>query len=371
MDNANQQVPPISDQSEIKTANNLSFFKTLAYGFVIVSIGISIAVGGYLLGTNKTKPQPIAQISMTPSVSFTPDPTANWKTYTTNVFSIKYPSTWSDPAINKMSTKVNYEFLPANLNITVGFNYDQDLQRAKTFEDESKSAGNFAIGKREVMAGDSINATSYIYSIGASTKEENVLLKGKGDNIIWLRMPFPPGTDVSVFDQILSTFKFTDQNQATDTGLKTYENNIFRFSLKYPEDWELSEKNIENRSSSVLIGQLGTELPGNVTGNKIYANSITIEVDSNLNNYSLEDWIKLKENNPTETKFTFINNMLVAGQQAQRGAFGCCMTYKETIFFKKSNFLFQITGGNLGVSKKDKYSYEEIFNQILSTLKFI
>lgn len=96
MENTNQQIPPIPDQQEIKASNNLSFFRTLAYGFVIVSIGVSIAIGGYLLGANKTKPQPVAQTSVTPSTSPTPDPTANWKTYINESygFEIKYPNDW-------------------------------------------------------------------------------------------------------------------------------------------------------------------------------------------------------------------------------------------------------------------------------------
>lgn len=61
MENINQQVPPVPNEPSIRAANNLSFFKTLAYGFVIVLIGVSIAIGGYLLGAKQNSP--LSQIS--------------------------------------------------------------------------------------------------------------------------------------------------------------------------------------------------------------------------------------------------------------------------------------------------------------------
>lgn len=99
MDNDNQAFPPIPDKQEIKTAKNLSFAKTLSYGFVIVSVGVSIAIGGYLLGVSKTKPQPVApKVSVSPSP--TPDPTANWQTYKNNIYSFKLPVDWETFNLN-------------------------------------------------------------------------------------------------------------------------------------------------------------------------------------------------------------------------------------------------------------------------------
>lgn len=49
MDKEEQEVPSVTNQSEVKISNNLSFAKALAYGFVISSVGILIAVIGFLL----------------------------------------------------------------------------------------------------------------------------------------------------------------------------------------------------------------------------------------------------------------------------------------------------------------------------------
>ncbi|MBI2049410.1 hypothetical protein HYT32_00640 [Candidatus Roizmanbacteria bacterium] len=58
MNKTNQKVQPIPNQPPIKNSSNLNFAKSLAYGFVAVSVGISIAVGGYLLLSNGTTTKP-------------------------------------------------------------------------------------------------------------------------------------------------------------------------------------------------------------------------------------------------------------------------------------------------------------------------
>lgn len=58
MDKENQNVQSLQNQPPIRNSSNLNFVKSLAYGFVIVSVGISIAIVGYLL-LNKGKTQPV------------------------------------------------------------------------------------------------------------------------------------------------------------------------------------------------------------------------------------------------------------------------------------------------------------------------
>ena len=71
------------------------------------------------------------------------------------------------------------------------------------------------------------NQTIYINSVGQSTTEETVLLKGKAQNIVWITMSLPPETDRTIFDQILSTFKFLGSEEPSGAGCqyngKTYK----------------------------------------------------------------------------------------------------------------------------------------------------
>lgn len=40
------------------------------------------------------------------------------------------------------------------------------------------------------------------------------------------------------YDQILSTFKFVDENQTDTTNWKTYLNTQYNYSLKHPMEWQ-------------------------------------------------------------------------------------------------------------------------------------
>lgn len=111
--NTPQQVPFQTNEQTI--AANTSWLKTLSVGFAIVSFGIAIGIGGYVLGTKKTQPvsqnqqATISPTSIQPSP--TPDPTANWKTYSNNIYSFKYPATsdWKVAENNSpLGTWVNF-----------------------------------------------------------------------------------------------------------------------------------------------------------------------------------------------------------------------------------------------------------------------
>lgn len=184
---------------------------SLTLGFLVV-LFLSSTV--FLAYQNMKLTRQIVQLqkpipSPTPTVSS--DPTVNWKTYTNNEqdFSMKYPNTWLEPVKTPESTRVDYKFNPGGLDITIGFYYDQTLQRQKTYDEEVAAQEKNAAGKKNIVIGN-ITKTIYINTIGASTIEETVLFKGKGQNIIWISMIFPPTTDPSIFDQILSTFTFTN-----------------------------------------------------------------------------------------------------------------------------------------------------------------
>ncbi len=101
MDNPTQKVPqqPLKPEMPYQPTSNSSWLRTLSIGLGVIGIGFVIGIGGYFLGTKNNKSSvvtyvtpTITQVSPTP----TPDPTANWKTYTSEdtSFSFKYPSDW-------------------------------------------------------------------------------------------------------------------------------------------------------------------------------------------------------------------------------------------------------------------------------------
>jgi len=71
-------------------------------------------------------------------------------------------------------------------------------------------------------------------------KLQKVVLFEKGKFIYILSTVL--ANEPEVFDQILSTFKFTDQKQADGTeNWKTYTNDQYGFSIKYPAESILKE----------------------------------------------------------------------------------------------------------------------------------
>lgn len=151
-------------------------------------------------GSNSNSPTP------TPTIKIE---TANWKILETKIFSLKHPPELQ-VAETPLSTKVAYSFLGPNMaggfSIIVGTNYDQNLQRQRTYDEELKLSGKDSIRKSVNIAGK-----DYAKFIGKDLTQ-TILIKSPNDEIIWLEYNPNGNIDVQSFDQILSTFKFTNQN---------------------------------------------------------------------------------------------------------------------------------------------------------------
>jgi len=204
-------------------------------GFLVVGIGT------YFLGKNQANQAKIAQSSPTP----TPNPTADWKTYTDSALaaSFQYPSSWVlNPGRYGISTPTtkdgwyiylsdpNYGVSGCRgdcpvFNVTVFvYNNDQNLDLVsyikKDFNSITGGAGDFSQVKLEntVLATDLSftkvtgiprgtyyelytlhNNRVYIIAVGAG-------IHGMRDDINGAKVK----ENLVIFDQILSTFKFTN-----------------------------------------------------------------------------------------------------------------------------------------------------------------
>ncbi len=171
-----------------------------------------------------------------------------------------------------------------------------------------------------------------------------------------------------IFKYRLSENQLLKISEDKTTNLQTYKNKEYGFEIKYPTSWEINEKKNPTWSEMAIDPFYFLLI---IKDQKESNNVIRITVYNDSELHSLENWIKIVENNPVEAHFSKIEEVSVAGESAVRGTFGCCMTFRETIFLVRDNSLFEISGGNLGVSHNEHYDYEDIFNQIVSTFRFL
>jgi|GEM_PF-7132938 len=269
-----QQPQPVQAPAEpIKSRN--SFWRAFSIGAGILSIGTAIAIGGYILGSKKTAPvqvQKTIQVTPTPS----PDQTANWQTYK----SLKYGYTLKYPAgfeTNDQSGSViiskkvegvggtgpeNFIYVS-----TIPDTYNRDRDGIIYNYDETQTpvllqlkigdlkTGNNVYSRVEDTDIDGIQGETFINNSPTEfikgTIEKRIYVH-KGTNT-FLIGAYTSSTDISMtlFNQVLSTFKFIDQVSDPTASWQTYIENAF-LSFKYPQN--LTSKREE--SSGVIYVRL-------------------------------------------------------------------------------------------------------------------
>jgi len=224
-----------------------SYLKTIIFSILGILLVVSII---YLYLQNQTLkkqvlnppvsptiqvPSPVSQsISPTPktvsSISIPPDETAGWKTYTSSKanYSFKYPDSWP---IVKLSTNVNcetcieivpfalsYDSQSAEFELAVILVFKDT--RIKTIDDYKNviiKGDSSIINEQNAIIG-SENAVSYKLSGGIPPLPIIEYVVVKNDFYYAIRFVDSKETNKNlvenqkIFDQVLSTFKFTGEN---------------------------------------------------------------------------------------------------------------------------------------------------------------
>lgn len=195
---------------------------------ILLSAGI---VGAYYFGklSNKSTQSPPSQTqtpqpTLIPQPTSTSDETTNWKTYTSNEYgySFRYPNDW-DAIVKGTSLIIAPQSIIADIKkIPGGFGGGKGLVSALYVNKErvpTKSDEFQQVSSTQITI-DGKNATLHVVTV----TQESPLGK-PGDQVIQIEIPFDKGfieyelVDTkyrSIYDQILSTFKFLDQNQTED-----------------------------------------------------------------------------------------------------------------------------------------------------------
>lgn len=193
---------------------------------ILIVILIALAVGGYLVYQKQTRPaslpQPTTQPTLSPDASSAPtgnEETANWKSYTAmdNSYSFKYPDQWyleNPSAVGGLSF---FQVGATPIHSTSGrfgnetlIIIDYSVANFDHLKNNVKNPDNSPVYTETIIAGKRVLKSTRLESADILiTPLEN----GK-DRILNLRVP--DQSNLSILDQILSSFKFTDQNRAEE-----------------------------------------------------------------------------------------------------------------------------------------------------------
>lgn len=265
MDSEVQNQPTVTPQpinEQPVEPNNPLKSKLLVVFLGLMALAAVIRVGVYFLEKQEPE-QKTAQVVTSPTL--TPDPTANWKTYE-NVgykYSVEYPSTWeilksSDTGASFRPIDKKADFPNGVIGIDV---------RDKTNKDEILSLEEYL---RQVV-GDETSPSKTLLSleqvgvgykvkwkvgaVGPYGKEEITTiayfnLPGKLIEVYWINKEEQTKEYEQIFNQILSTFKFTDQNQGlsvvTLTGNDSTTVSAFGITTIRPKDFDVFIDNKNN-----------------------------------------------------------------------------------------------------------------------------
>lgn len=373
-----EQTPPV--HQEPKNKPRVLIAEILA---VTIFIGVIVFIAFPMFKAQPSKP--ITQISPTPA---NPTPiqvnTSDWKTYANTPvgFSVKYPSTFSDPVIPgaDFETKANGKEEGGDIIFAEKTQHIQFILSIgpypKTLEDLSKeyiksvtykgAPGSLPVSValfKEISI-DHVPASWYISNVGSETTANTVLFVHNNRSFTFrTNLVENSPEDVRLMEQILSTFRFTDQTIDTSSW-KKYTSPQFGFEIKYPTGWVIKPY-IQDDKDNTGVNSLIDLSPQNYNG-------VIINITSfdNPNNLSLQKWDELRKQKPG-VDFKLFDS---SDEQLQTGN-GITVFYRKNGFCEPLScemYTIQTSGKIYRISSFGEkiVDQKQIFQQILSTFKF-
>lgn len=216
---------------------------------ILIIILIALGIGGYLLYQKQIKPtSPLQNPQASQS---TPDETANWEIYTnkTYKYNLKYPRqlaySGKDSTVYFSENTTPMNILKYRIEVNkIKRNFEKIYNAPDDFfiQDEIDTLGHKFIKQKNLLI-DNVKAVSYKYELsndqikkgetGGLTQGIIINKDGLMIEVIIQSTTIPPATpwfDLQEFDQILSTFKFIDQEQNQKISISSTTNNLVTIS---------------------------------------------------------------------------------------------------------------------------------------------
>jgi len=253
-DNTNQQVPPVQNIAQPQSAplpnpSSHSRIFIIVLGVVILVV---IGIGSYLLGTRKN--QTVVQnqqITTSPTVtqpSPTPNPTANWKTYTSTKygFGIKYPLDFKTSDLSRGDKSAwAVDFYKAK-DVSVSGPADPYIGPAIIILNRNVDFCEYCEG----FDTEEIIVNGY-YAVQSSRVNGNSLWVYSKDRqrVVRINYGFNSEEEKALMNQILSTFKFTNQYKEFDGKVWADVNQITTAINLYYAETKRLPKSLEELTS--------------------------------------------------------------------------------------------------------------------------
>lgn len=224
------QSPPDQPSPEIKQKPNKPSVILLV--LLIISLGLAGFFGYKYFQSNQ---QPITDEQPAPTATATPDPTANWETYTNPILNFSFRTPSELPVIE---TNTSYNYYEGSA-VTVS---TEDIY--KTAKIKPCEPGNAS--KPCLVKGSGWGQEKDIEPVNINNNEALNFYIWNEYNTIVNVVEFPsPFIQIATFvdgrglkerfDQILSTFEFIDQSKT----LKKFEGQAYPYSFSYPSYFEV------------------------------------------------------------------------------------------------------------------------------------
>lgn len=373
------QDPPIYDQPPTTGKKPLLIIGLILLSLTIITVaiyaGMKIAEKKNQSQTPSTTKNLISptKIQNVPTAVPTTNPTANWKAYNSNILSFKYPT-----ELTLQERQINYFVLLSDSNNPQSVVASIDARLIGNYVNYEKAISSTKAGLTGIQTQELNNGIKISGKIGPGM--------GQGQSIIIVLFKYQQGaieiettttdpTQLQLFDQILSTFKFLSPSSslqipdaASETaGWKVFKSNEAGFELKYPPTWTTKSFSIDTSYPLYPVIELVGDIKPSTT--KMEWPSIRIEHWLNPENLTLDKFEQKYTNSdsglgiglypPTGGEWVKINNI-----NAYRIRNGNCQPFtcdKVIILNNKKIIVLQ----NFLVIP------EATYNQILSTFKFL
>lgn len=326
--------------------------RLIVLGFVFILVLGALGISSYLLASH-SKTISLTQKQLTLQPTPTPNPTANWQTYTDpqNGFSLKYPQNWyiyqyphtssiaiSDiPNPQDIPTKLPYNPHTIILVTTTLGHFPS------SFPYTNGSFGNKTIKTLTFQGHEAISGQTKS-TIGVS----DVIMAQNNHRYITITREFG-GT--AIFNAVLSTVVFTSTNHSTTdqptptaTPEHTYKDSYFGYSIKYPVSWifrRTYDPDIQKGAPTDVKSGFDLTFNENINGQPMTQAVIVLNVLDRHNAPDIQTWISQYDlNYPKNAKKETINfNNLTAIKYSN---FTESDHPTEYIYFLSGNYAYRL-----------------------------